>query len=510
MTPGRGVGMSLVVVWMISVTGLAHGAAPPGTQAIARGGFGDPHNGYAWSMAWFKGRLYVGTARDPLCVELATMAFYFPAGGYYRPQPARDLRCPPAIGDADLRAEIWRYTPRSGRWARVYRSPRIAGTGMARDIGYRGMAVLKEPGRPAALYVAGVTAGEFAPEIRRRNPPRLLRTTDGARFRALRGGPGVIRGPAGVQRPVGYRAMAALDGELYVTASGGLTGDGVVLRVRDPAGRAPRFEQVSPAGLAVFELQPFAGRLYAGTGDGRNGYGVWRMGGGGRPGWEPVVTGGAGRGATVTSVVSMAAYRGRLYAGASGWGQALFPASELIRIAPDGGWEVVAGAARDAADGTHREPVSGLPDGFGNAFNMHFWRMQAYRGALLVGTNDWSWSLRAVPGLDPRIRSEFGFDLFATCDGSDWWAATRDGFGDGRTDFGIRTMAASPAGLFVGTTNHVRGAAVYRSRTPPCAGRRPRWPAAARVAGTTRPGVRRHAVTTALHTGAHDARMTAR
>ena len=119
---------------------------------------------------------------------------------------------------------------------------------------------------------------------------------------------------------------------------------------------------------------------------------------------------------------------------------------------------------------------------------MHFWRMQAYRGALLVGMTVME---LVAAGLSPastgRIRSEFGFDLFATCDGSDWWAATRDGFGDGRTDFGIRTMAASPAGpSALGTTNDVRGAAVYRSRTPPCAGRRPRWPAAARVARTTR------------------------
>ena len=354
--------------------------------------------------------------------------------------------------------------------------------------------------------MGGLTAGEFVPGLRRRQPPRILRTTDGERFRALPGGPGVVRGPAGAQRPVGYRAMAVHDGALYVTAGASLTGDGVVLRVRDPAGRAPRFEQVSPPDLAVFELEAFAGRLYAGTGDAEDGYGVWRMGRGARPGWAPVVTGGAGRGAAVTSVVSMEAYRGRLYAGASGWGTSLFPASELIRIAPDGGWDVVAGAERDVG-GLRRAPVSGLPDGFGNAYNMHFWRMQAYRGALLLGTNDWSWSLRNVPGLDARIRSEFGFDLWATCDGAAWWAATRDGFGDARDEFGVRTMAATPAGLFVGTTNHVRGAAVYRSRTPPCARGRPRWPVAARAA-TVRP--RQAPVKTALHRGAQQARMAAR
>ena len=484
---------------------LARAGAPPGTRAIATGGFGDSRNGYAWSMAWFRGHLYVGTARSPLCVEQATMAFYFPALDHYRQRPATGIHCPSTIHAADLRAEIWRYDPDGGRWTRVYRSPRVRnprapGTTIARDIGYRGMVVLREPRRRPALYVAGMTANEFVPELRRRHPPRILRTTAGRHFRPLRGGPGVIRGPAGIQRPVGFRSMAVLDGELYVTASGGLTGDGVVLRVRRPGGRSPRFEQVSPDGLGVFELETFAGRLYAGTGDQQQGYGVWRMR---RPGWEPVVTGGAGRGRTVTSVISMESYGGRLYVGASQWGGSLFPVSELIRVAPDGGWEVVAGAPRDA-DGTHRAPVSGWPDGFGNRFNMHFWRMQAFRGALLLGTNDWSWALRDFAGVDDRIRSEFGFDLYATCDGSDWWAATRDGFGNGTADFGVRTMAASPAGLFVGTTNHLQGTAIYRSRRPPCEGGRRAWPAAAMASGA-----RRRAAAAAPRTKSHDARRMA-
>jgi hypothetical protein len=491
--------LSAVAAGVLSVAALApaaHGATPPGMRAIAERGFGDVDNGYAWSMAWFRGRLYVGTARDPLCVEHATMEFYFPASRIYRRRPAPDIRCPATIHAADLRAEIWRYAPRTGRWDRVYRSPRLRnprapGAMIARDIGYRGMAVLREPGRPATLYVAGLSAGEFVPEIRRRGPPRILRTTDGRRFRAVRGRAGVIRGPAGPRRPVGYRAMAVLDGRLYVTAGGGLTGDGVVLRIDDPDGRSPRFEQVSPEGLAVFELEAFGGRLYAGTGDSLQGYGVWRMGDGPRPQWEPVVTGGAGRGPVITSVVSMESYRGRLYVGASGWGTSAFPASELISIDPGGRWNVVVGSARTAADGTQRTPVSGFPDGFGNVYNMHFWRMQSYRGALLLGTNDWSWWLRDIRGLDKRMRSEFGFDLYVTCDGARWWAATRDGFGRA-TDFGVRTLAASPAGLFIGTTNHVRGATVFRTRRQPCAGRRRMWPAQRRAAAT--------ATGTAIHT----------
>lgn len=37
-------------------------------KKVASAGFGDPHNSHAWSMEWFKGRLYVGTSRDILWV----------------------------------------------------------------------------------------------------------------------------------------------------------------------------------------------------------------------------------------------------------------------------------------------------------------------------------------------------------------------------------------------------------------------------------------------------------
>jgi hypothetical protein len=465
--------MSFAVVLLVRVTVLApaaHGDLPR-MRAISDGGFGDSRNSYAWSMAWFKGALYVGTARSAMCVERATIAYYLPNGTYYTTHPAEGVSCPPTIHDADLRAEIWRYSPGSRHWKRVYRSPtvvnpRARGKRVARDIGYRGMVVLKEPGRGKALYVGGLTASEFIPELARRYPPRILRTTDGTHFRPLRGGPGVIRGPFGPRRPIGYRAMTVLDGALYVTASGGLTGDGVVVRVGDPGGSSPSFRQASPSSLAVFELKVFGGRLYAGTGDFRRGYGVWRTDGERPLEWRPVVTDGAGRGPAITSAISMETYRGRLYVGASGWGS-VFPASELIRIGSDDRSEVVVGNDRRVADGTIRAPVSRLLDGFGNRFNSHFWRMETYKGALLLGTNDWSWSLRGSPGLDGLLRSEFGFDLYLTCNGDDWRLATRDGFGR-PYDFGVRTMAASPAGLFVGTTNLVQGATILQPRAEPC------------------------------------------
>src|SRR5579871_4325762 len=38
----------------------------PGVSILAQNGFGDRNNSWSWSMAWFHGKLYVGTGRDEL------------------------------------------------------------------------------------------------------------------------------------------------------------------------------------------------------------------------------------------------------------------------------------------------------------------------------------------------------------------------------------------------------------------------------------------------------------
>lgn len=83
---------------------------------VASGGFGDPHNGLAWSMEWFKGRLYVGTLRDLL--------WLFKKVGNYPYLDPYPVPLPP-LAEMDLRAQIWRYTPEAESWARVYTSPLI-------------------------------------------------------------------------------------------------------------------------------------------------------------------------------------------------------------------------------------------------------------------------------------------------------------------------------------------------------------------------------------------------
>ena len=118
-------------------------------------------------------------------------------------------------------------------------NPRAAGKFVARDIGFRNMIVHRDGNGTQALYVAGVTTDEYIPELAATHPPRILRTTDGKTFKPLDASPGVLDTPFGKQRAMGYRAMASYNDRLFVTAGGGLTGDGVILEVKapGPAGR---------------------------------------------------------------------------------------------------------------------------------------------------------------------------------------------------------------------------------------------------------------------------------
>src|SRR5690349_22444004 len=67
----------------------------------------------------------------------------------------------------------------------------------------------------------------------------------------------------------------------------------------------------------------------------------------------------------------------------------LLPFTTLFRS--NGKFDLVAGRARSTPQG-YKKPISGLPDGFGNPFNAHFWRQSVYRNAYFVGTNDWSYA----------------------------------------------------------------------------------------------------------------------
>jgi hypothetical protein len=341
------------------------------------------------------------------------------------------------------------------------------------------MTVFRDGQGRQRLYIGGVTADEYIPELKLPHPPRILSTVDGRHFRVTPARKVVVKVPYGVFRPMGFRTLRVWDGKLFVTATPGLTGDGAIFEVSKPwSPKHVEFKQVTPSSLSVFETEVFNDHLYAGTGDRTLGYGVYEM----RPKgssytFEPIVTNGAGRGQTATSVVSMHVFKDELYVGSSGWyNEEQLPVSEIIRIDADGTWQVVAGPPR-TIDGVLKVPLSGLGDGFNNIFTAHFWRMTTYKGALVVGTNDWSYLVQtAYPGLDPWLRDsltqalkgELGFDLWSSCDGRDWSPITRDAFGDDQYDFGARNLVTTPTGLFIGSANHAEGTKVWDYTGPQC------------------------------------------
>ena len=143
-----------------------------------------------------------------------------------------------------------------------------------------------------------------------------------------------------------------------MTLTPGLTGDGAIFEVTRPwSPREARFRQITPKSLAVFETEIFKGRAVRGHGRPREG--LRRLPDdrdGARYRFEPIVDRTApGRGQTATSVVSMHVFETELYVGSSGWyNEEEFPVSELIRIDPEGDWQVVAGAPRE-----RRRPAEG-------------------------------------------------------------------------------------------------------------------------------------------------------
>lgn len=427
---------------------------------VSEPGFGDRQNSWAWSMRWWKGTLYVSTVRSFLCAYVATLDMELGTGIYPPDDP--DLECAATPQELDLRAEIWRYTPQTRTWERVYQSPADVpipehpGKFVARDIGFRDMAIFVEPDGTEALYVTGVSSRSFNIGV---PPPRILRSVDGVNFEAIPQDPGTFLGDLpvvveDVSANRSFRSITVYKGRLYVTASD-FRGVGALLESANPAAGNDTFRQVTPPDMKVWQAAVFNGYLYLGL-ESNDGYQVVKTDATGDPPYEfiPVVTkGGFKSGNKSENVLSMFVFNGRLYVGTD-------RPTELIRINPDDTWDLVVGAPRETPEG-FKAPISGLPTGFGNIFNGHFWRMEEHAGRLYLGTWDWSVELRTIPFLDPIIKNEYGFDLFATPNGAHWYMLTRDGFGDD-FNYGARSMASTPFGLFVGTANPFYGLQVWQ------------------------------------------------
>ncbi len=457
----------VVVVLFVGATQMVgHGQTTSGLPLLphnfvqaAPQGFGDRQNSWAWSMIWWRGKLYVGTNRNWMCVQAAMNAYAFPGIPYPPNDP--DLPCPPQWEDLELQAEIWRWTPETDTWERVYQSPNDIeipdhpGKYVARDIGYRYMRVFTEPDGTEALYVTGVSARSYIKGI---PPPRILRSTDGVNFEPIPQDPGTFLGDLDTIDGIdmnGFRTLKTYKGRLYTTV-GRIYGNGILLEAENPAGGNDNFRQVSPPGMTIFEVEPYNGFLYIGTTDLYNGYSILKTDATGEPPYSftPVVTNGGYRKPRPSgSVLSMFVFKDRLYVGTD-------RPAELIRINPDDTWDLIIGTPRDTPDG-RKEPLSGMGDGFGNWLNWHIWRMGEYNGWLYVGTYDGSTTFHTISWLEPILRPYMGFDLYASQDGVHFTKITTTGF-DHMFDCGVRTLESTPYGLFLGTANPYYGLRIWR------------------------------------------------
>lgn len=454
------------------------GAHPEGNQL----------NSYAWSMAWFKGKLYVGTGR-------------FETDGTFSSLPT-------------MRAQIWAYTPggtggASGTWEVVLESP--MGFISPRDFGYRWMTKCTFNG-VEHLFISTIGWQQG----------NILRTTDGVNFTPL----SRIGIPTGT---VGFRSMVCFDEpngrRVLVTSSVGTGGDAttfdsdssdspIALVNDNPAGAGQwrnysPFKMGDPDNNAFFTMYAFGGNLYAGVTNKISGAQLWRTPGCTRgrsycePTWTKLIDRGGGRklrsdGLALNAGISdMMAHNGDLYLALSTAVLVTPTTAEMWRLRPDDTFEVLVGEARlqygddpDLASGNKSYPASlrcGQPlediDGIGGANDcpptsrrgagygtpgtaatgypdgnqFYFWRLLHYAyhptdapqgdDRLYMGT---------FQGIVRGVPTVFGFDLLATEDGVNWTTITNNSFGD-LNQLGMRAIASSPIGLFVGGANYPTG-----------------------------------------------------
>ncbi len=450
----------------VSRLGIPRGLARGDFDLIAYRGFGDGHNSYAHSMAWFNDRLYVTTMRD----NFALMRSRLSLGMDVWP-----IECPLDPFELDLRAEIWAYDPRTDVWERVLKSPMITGSHgkpIPRDISYRSIAVYapNDAARPT-LFV-----GTWSPA---RGPgPVILKTEDGRHFEPTCE-PGLVGLPVTT-----IRSIVQFRGRLYTTPAGSrggntnVSGHAVVYESRDPARGA--WEPVSEFGFgdvdnkSLHEMCAWGDYLYVGTLN-LNGFQLWRSTCEGAPPyrWQRILERGAGRGPLNQGVLSLYPFKGCLYIGTGIQGGGIDrqnkvgPApAELLRLHEDNRWDLIVGVPRDTPDG-RKEPLSGRLAGFDNFFNGYFWRMCEHDGWLYLGTFEWSsvlgyvnrsrWpgafsNVLAYVGPQNILDNQSGFDLYRSYDGENWVPVTTNGMGN-PYNMGLRNLVSTPYGLFLGTAN---------------------------------------------------------
>jgi hypothetical protein len=488
------------------------------TQGFLEDG-GSRRNSYIWSMQWWHNKLYVGTLRDAICL--------FGAGGVLAPGYDTVCPPPGTFLTPDQRAEIWAYTPGGaagahGTWQRVFQAPLLLSTlneqlpddqlmnvmqvmnggeppnegqfanllpvleQTPREFGYRSMTTCNAGGQEN-LYVATLGVAGL-----------ILYSPDGTTF------PAASLLGLDLLNDRGYRALLCWKERLWTSPSGTFTefnftppisfeldpdiAFNKVLRTNsDPSSPTSPWESIVDVAndpqlgdannLGIWGLEVFRGALYIGVTNRTTGFEIWRADGAScnpPPGlceltWEKIIDNGGGLPVPPDSIPTNARifqfneFNGYLYWSAGETAFPTFGPAELGRIGPDGRWDLIVGAARDAStmaaypnfncqrQGDVCLPLSGRgpsfgPDPFTRGSALYFWQLQVHDGFLYLGTAE-------TQGLDSRCVSPVaGFDLWRSPNGIAWSLVFDDGLGN-PCNYGARNMASTPLGLFLGTAN---------------------------------------------------------
>ena len=451
-------------------------------RRICSNGFGDGHNSFAHSLAWFKDHIYIGTTRSNfqmIKIQTTFRELPLPIWPVEGPDDQEGL-----YQELDRRAQIWRYSVKQKTWEEVFRAPLVESLKdkneqVARETGYRAMLVFQGESDPEpALYTATWAVSRSPGAL-------LLRSMDGKEFTPV--SPyGVIDG-----LPVtATRVLVPFRGKLYTSPTGtrgfdtkfviNVSGNPVIYENADPGdGRGiwtpvcePGFGEAANQG--VFMICPFNDCLYAGTFN-NQGFQIWKSRCEGKPpySWQKVLDQGAYRGSLNQIAATMKVFKGALYIGTAiqngghDLNNNIGPAgAELIRIKADDSWDLIMGSMRDTPQG-RKVPLSGLMAGLGNTFNGYFWSIEEHDGWLYLGTMDSTiWFRYLITATYPeRVRkvveevgpenivaNDAGCDLWRSADGENWLPITRVGF-DNSYNLGIRNMVSTPQGLFLALAN---------------------------------------------------------
>jgi hypothetical protein len=418
---------------------------------------------------WFRGALYLGIGSSPYGLTRLAGQGAFDAG-------PGESSYPPQQG-----AEIWRYSPGERNWVCLYRSPlneEDTGRAAPRDVGILAAAVCQSAVDAApALYVATSTLDR---------PCVFLRCEDGTNFIQC-DSQGFGLEDAGAPA---VSSIVALDGKVFAAPVGVARG---MLDV-GPVEMACVFETDDPlhgswraisepgfgddTNVAVSSLAAYAGHLYAATCNERHGFQLWKCRPTGEPPyrWTKLLDNGAWRPLNAVPT-AMTVFDEALYIAAAvqrtGHGGrdrfGPFP-PDMVRVHADDRWELVTGQPRFTPHGFKR-PTSQRLAGLDDYFTHAFWCLAEQNGWLYCGTSSWSWmptylndrsdlTDERYAWLEEQSEAQHDgeFRLWRTRDGDDWQQVTDIGFPGGNAlNFGVRTMTASAAGLFVLPIGEVDG-----------------------------------------------------